>query len=254
MSFDLASIKPTRRDTPSRILIYGPHKIGKSTFAAQADGAVFIPTEDGQDHIDAQAFPLCQSWSDVMGAITTLYKDTHKFKTAILDSADWAESLCHKQVVASSEKSLNSIEDFGYGKGYVFAVDVFRQLLDGLNALRTDRGMQIIMICHAEIKRFDDPLADSYDRYQIKLHKLVGKLVQEWADVIGFAQQDVTTKTEEKGFNKKRTRAIDVDRRVLRLAPSTAFDAGNRYDLPATIPLVWSEFNAALVAAKKASK
>ena len=251
MAFDLSSISKTRRDTPSRILVYGPHKIGKSTFAAQADGAIFIPTEDGQDAIDAEAFPLCKTWQDVMSCITTLYAEDHDYRTAVLDSADWAESLAHKKVADDHEK--DSIEGIGYGKGYVFAADLFRELLDGLNALRSARGMQVIMIAHAEIRRFDDPLADAYDRYQIKLHKIVGKLVQEWSDVIGFAQQESAIKKEDQGFNKKRARAVDVERRVLRLAPSAAYDAGNRYDLPATVPLIWSEFNEALAKAKKVS-
>lgn len=254
MAFDLSSIRPTKRDTPSRILVYGPHKIGKSTFASQAPGAIFIPTEDGQDAIESQAFPLCESWDDLMGAINTLYSEDHDFRTAILDSADWAEALAYKKVVADTDKpKVKSIEDIGYGKGYTFAADLYRELLDGLNALRTHRQMQIVIICHAEIRRFDDPMADSYDRYQIKLHKLVNKMVQEWCDVIGFAQQDSTTKTDDVGFDKKRTRAIDIDRRVLRLQGSAAFDAGNRYDLPATIPLIWSEFEKALTEAKKGS-
>ncbi len=257
MSFDLKSISSTRRDTPARILIYGPHKIGKSTFAAQAEGVIFIPTEDGQDAIDAQAFPLCKTWQDLLSCITTLYSDSHKFKTVVIDSADWAEALAHKQVCVNFEKPITSIEEIGYGKGYVFSANLFRELLDGLNALRTKCGMQVIILCHAEIRRFDDPMADSYDRYQIKMHKLVSKMVQEWCDVIGFAQQEIATKTTEgKGFKKDetRTRAMDIDRRVLRLSGSAAFDAGNRYDLPTSVPLIWSEFETALNAARKAGK
>lgn len=252
MSFDLKSIKKTRRDVPPRILIYGPHKIGKSTWASQAPAPIFVPTEDGQDAIDAEAFPLCHTWDDVLSCVSTLYTGEHEYSTVVLDSADWAERLVRKYVCDDHEK--DSIEEFGYGKGYVYAAEAFGELLDGLNALRLKRGMMIILICHAEIRRFDDPQADSYDRYQIKLHKLVGKLVQEWADVIGFAQQDATTKTEENKNNKKekgRTRVIDTARRSLHLGLNAAYDAGNRFDLPPTLPLVWSEFETALKNAKE---
>ena len=250
MAFDLSSIKPTRRDTPERILIHGPHKVGKSTFGAMAPSSIFIPTEDGQDNLDAQAFPLCKSWDDITAAITTLYIEDHEFKTVVLDSADWSESLAQKKV--AENHNVDGIEGIGYGKGYTYVADLFREVLDGLNALRLKKGMRVVLLCHSEIRRFDDPQADSYDRYQIKLHKLVGKLVQEWSDVIGFAQMDVLTKVEEKkGFKAERTRAIDSGRRVLRLEGGAAFDAGNRYSLPAELPLEWPAFEEALNQAKE---
>jgi hypothetical protein len=254
MSFDLSSIKPTRRNTPTRILIYGEHKIGKSTFAAQAESPAFIATEDGQDAIDGMGFPLCKKWEDVLECITTLYTEDHKYKTAVLDSADWAEQLAQAKVVADAGAESIVSKGLGYGEGYRRAADLFREMLDGLNALRMKKGMQVIIICHAEIKKFDDPLSESYDRYQIKLQNHIGKMVQEWCDVIGFAQQDSTTKKEDLGFNKERTRIINIDRRLLHLAGSAAFDAGNRYDLPASVELIWSEFETALNNAKQGAK
>jgi hypothetical protein len=252
MTFDLSSIKPTRKNTPTRILVYGESKVGKSVFASQADGVIFIPTEDGQDNIDTEAFPLCQSWQDVLSCVTTLYMEEHKYRTVVLDTADWAETLAHKKVVDDIDKAkVTSIEHIGYGKGYTFAADLFRELLDGFNALRQKKEMQIIILCHTEIRRFDDPMTDSYDRWQIKLHRLISKMMFAWVDVIGFAQKDSATRTENQGFDKTRTRAIDIDRRVLRLQGSVAFDAGCRYDLPATVPLIWSEFQEVLDKAKQ---
>lgn len=250
MTFDLKSIQPTKRNTPYRMLLHGAHKIGKTTFAAGAPGAIFIATEDGQDAIDTQAFPLCQSWDDIHSAMSVLYNDSHDYKTIVLDSADWAERLCHTHVCATIKPkngTAKNIEDYGYGKGYVFAADVWGELLAGMNAIRLQRDMNVILIAHSEIKRFDDPLADSYDRYQIKMHKLVGKLCQEWSDIIGFAQLDTLTTTENVGFDSKKTRALDGGR-VLRLVASPAYDAGNRFGLPATLDLSYAAFDAAMKA------
>lgn len=233
---------------PPRILVYGPHKIGKSTFAAQAPAPIFIQTEDGLDAIDADAMPLCGAWGDILAHVTALYEQEHAYKTVVLDSVDWAERLAHQQVAENN--GVKGIEGIGYGKGYVFAADLFNELLLGLNALREHKGMAVILIAHAEIRRFDDPLADAYDRYQIKCNKLVAKMVQEWADVIGFAQLDAVTKTEDSKAGTKRTRAVTTGQRVLRLEGSPSFDAGNRYGLPATLPLVWGEFETALAAAR----
>lgn len=251
MAFSIQQIKKTRVQMPPRTVLYGPHKIGKSTFASCAPSPVFLQTEDGLDDIDAEAFPLCTSWEDIINQVTALYEQEHSYSTAVLDSGDWAERLLHAHI-SKTHSNGKGIESIGYGKGYVYAAEEFSTLLEGLNALRTERGMGVVILCHAEIKRFDDPLDDSYDRYQIKLHKQTSKLLQEWADVIGFAQIDTHTKVEDQGFKKERKRAVSTGRRVLRLAPSAAFDAGNRYGLPDTIDLVWSEYEQALNNARKA--
>jgi hypothetical protein len=252
-TFSLASIRRTRSDMPPRTIVYGAHKIGKSTFANGAPGAIVIQTEDGMDAIDGAAFPLCKSWEDVLACVTALYQEQHEHKTVVLDSVDWAERLAQAAVCA--DQGVKSIEMIGYGKGYAFAADKFAELLDGMNALRTQRGMHVVLLCHSEIRRFDDPLADSYDRYQLKLHKQTAKLVQEWADVIGYAALDAVTKVEkEQGFKPARTRALTTGRRVLHLQGSPAFEAGNRYGLQASVPLEWAAYQAALDEARAPQK
>lgn len=241
MSFSLESIKKTKTDNPPRVLIYGPHKIGKSTFASQSESPIFIQTEDGLDAIETDAFPLCQKHSDILDALTSLYQDKHDFKTLVLDSADWAERLVHDKVC--EDHNVKGIEHIGYGKGYSFAADLFGEILDGMNALRMNRGMQIIVLCHSEIKTFNDPQSDSYDRYQLKLHKAVGKMLQEWSDIIGFAQEDRVTKVEkEKGFRDGRVRAISTGKRVLHLVGSACYDAGNRYGMK-DVAFTWGDFS-----------
>lgn len=248
MSFDLKSIRPTKRNAPWRFLLHADHKIGKSTFGAAAEKPIFIPTEDGLDAIETDAFDLCQSWEDVLACIGTLYSEDHGYLTVVLDSGDWAEKLACKAIC--DREQVDSIEGIGYGKGYVYTADLFLDMLAGLNALRLIKNMNIIIIAHSEVKRFDDPLADSYDRYQIKMHKMIGKMCKEWADIIGFAQIDSVTTEESVGFDSKKVRAIDTGRRVLRLHPSAAYDAGSRYSLPATLPLEYAAFASAMDAAR----
>lgn len=246
MGFSLQQVKRTRSDLPPRTIIYGPHKIGKSSFAAAAPSPIFIQTEDGLEAIDTNAFPLCHSWGDLLSAVASLYQEEHDFKTLVLDSVDWAQRLAQAQVCEN--QGVKGIEDIGYGKGYVYAADLFNELIDGLNAIRKDRRMHIVLLCHAEIKTFNDPTSDSYDRYQMKLHKQINKILQEWADVIGFAQIDAATKVEKKDDFKKteRTRAVTTGRRIVHFAPSAAFEAGNRYGLPNQIELSWDAYQTAL--------
>jgi hypothetical protein len=240
---DLSSITMNYATRPPRVVIYGDHKIGKSTFACSAPNPIVIRTEDGLAAIRVPAFPLAKFYSDVRGAIETLYKGGHRFQTAVLDSLDWLEPLVWAHTASAEGK--NGIEDIGYGKGYIMADEYWREILDGLDALNAN-GMTIICLAHAEIKRFDAPDTEAYDRYQIKLHKRAAAMVQEWADVIGFAHHEIMTVSQDVGFNKTTTRGVSAGRRILSVEERPAYYAGNRYSLPADLPFpkvgAWEEF------------
>lgn len=245
MAISLASISKERALAAPRVVVYGPQKIGKTSLAAGAPSPIFIPTEDGLASVGSvPAFPLAKSFQDVIESIGSLYAETHDYQTCVVDSLDWLEPLIWQALC--NENSKVNIEDFGYGKGYTLAASKWQMFLDGLNALRNEKGMAIILLAHHEIKRFDNPDSEPYDRYQIKLHKTASALVQEWADVIGFANYRVLTKKEDIGFDKKVTRAIGSGERLLHLTERPAFVAGNRYGMPDSIPLSWDAFIAAM--------
>ena len=147
---------------------------------------------------------------------------------------------------ACKDNGWASIEDPGYGKGYVAATDYWRQYIDGLNALRDDKGLTVIQIAHTDIKRFDSPEHEPYDRYVIKLHTRAAALLQEHSDVVLFANYRISTVKSDVGFNKKVTRALGSGERVLYTAERPAFLAKNRYGLPDVLPLDWQAFAAAM--------
>ena len=244
----LKSVERTgTRPIPPRIMIYGPQKIGKSTFAANAPGAIFVPIEDGLNAIQVDAFPQATSFQDVLDAMEQLATQPHDYRTVVVDSLDWLEALIWKQTCADGQKK--SIEDFGYGKGYVEALKYWRTFLDCITGLRDLRGMASILIAHAQIRKFEAPdKAGSWDRYEPKLHTKAGALVQEAVDVIGLAMIDANVIKVDAGFNKETSKAVG-GRRVLHLAERPAYMAGSRYRLPETIDLSWETFSDAFARA-----
>lgn len=250
MAFDLASITRGKRLRAPKIVIYGPPKVGKSTFAATAPASVGIITEEGLDNIDVPAFPRAQTFADVIQAIATLYTDTHEFQTVFVDSLDWLEPLILAKVC--TDNNVKNIEQIGFGKGYIFADDLWKQFFDGLDALR-NKGMTVICIAHEQVTKVKNPsLSDDYDAYSLKLNKRATALVNEWADVIGFAQHEVFTRQVDPA-NKlnKDVKATTTGARKLHLNPHPAFVAGNRYGIPDT-PLSWAAFSQAMTAAMTA--
>jgi hypothetical protein len=244
MAISLASLRQATSLTPPRMLIHGVAGVGKSTFAANADSPVVVATEDGLGMLKVASFPVAKSFDEVMEGLAALYSESHEFRTVVVDSVDWLEPLIWKK--ACDDNRWGSIEEPGYGKGYLAALDLWRQYLDGLNALRDERGMTVIQIAHTDIKRFDSPEHEPYDRYVIKLHARAAALLQEHSDIVLFANYRISTVKSDVGFNKKVTRALGSGERVLYTAERPAFLAKNRYGLPDVLPLDWPAFAAAM--------
>lgn len=232
---------------PPIVLVNGVAGVGKTTFAAQANSPVFIPIEDGLGTLEATQFPLARSFEEVMTALAALYSERHNFRTVVIDSVDWLEALVWAKTCR--DNGWKSIEDAGYGKGYIACLGLWRQYLDGLTALRDERGMTVIQITHSEIKRFDSPEHDPYDRYVVKLHHRAAALVQEHADVVLFCNYRVSTVKTDVGFSKKVSRAVGAGERLIHTSERPAFIAKNRYGLPDTLPLEWEAFARAMPAA-----
>ncbi|AMO55654.1 hypothetical protein GZ77_09015 [Endozoicomonas montiporae] len=244
MAISLNSISRAAGLSAPRVLIYGDAGTGKTTVAAGAPAPIFLPTEDGLGKLVVDAFPMLTSWSSVIEALSALYHEEHQFQTLVLDSVDHLEPLIWQQVCMDHNKS--SIEEFGYGKGYVEALTHWRTLMQWLNALRNEKGMAIILIAHAEIKRFESPEVDSFDRYQIKLHKRASELVQESMDCVLFANYKTVVQKEDKGFGQTKSRGVSTGQRLLYTEARPAFVAKNRYSLPTEIPMSWDAFSQAL--------
>lgn len=255
MAISLASISKTSAKPPIMTL-HGTAGIGKTTFATQAPAPVVLRTEDGLGTISVDAFPIAQSWKDVVDALSALYTEQHEYKTVVIDSLSALEPLIWRQVAVDEKKE--NIEACGYGRGYVLATYYWQQLIEGCAALRDEKGIIPILIAHSEVQRFDSPEVEPYERYQVRLHKKAMALVYERADIVGFANwktniirdKDPTAlsskKTGEKVLN---VRGIGTGERLLHLVEKPAYLAKNRYSLPDTLPLDWSAFSTALQAA-----
>lgn len=242
----LSQIQTGVQTRPIRMCIYGVDKIGKTTFAASAPSPVFINAEDGQGLLNIARFPTAETWDDIHDAIGALYHGEHEYQTLVIDSIDWAESLCLADVC--HEHSLKGIEGLDFGKGYKFAREKFSRLFGALDALWLHRGMNILLIGHCHVKRFDDPETASYDRYMVKLDDINAAKCREWVDVLAFANHYTTVEVAETVGVKSKTKRSKGSQgnRSLYLERSAAHDAGNRYGLPSRIPLDWNAFADAL--------
>ena len=203
---------------------------------------------DGMAGIDSQAFDVATSLDDVYSAIGTLLNEPHDYKTVFVDSLDWLEPLLHARVCRAN--GWPDIEKPGYGKGYVAAAAEWRTLLDGLEALRSQRGMGVILICHVKQQRIEDPMTEGYDAWVLKLHARASAIVEEWADIVAFAAHKVAIDKVDAGFGTKEAKARRTGKRVLHLETHPAYPSGNRFGLKDTA-LEWPAFADALATAQQ---
>ena len=236
----LEKIQRGKESSPRRVMLYGTHGIGKSTFGSMSPKSIFIQTEDGLGGIDCDKFPLAKTFDDVIAALSELYSEKHQYRTVVVDSLDWLERLIWEEVC--KKRMVKSIEDIGYAKGYVFALAQWQEFLNGLTALRNEIGMMIILIAHAKIEKFENPATDSYDRYAPRLHKLASAVVQEWCDEILFATYKVYTKATDEGFNRKISKGTGMGERLIHTTERPAHVAKNRLNLPDELPLEWTAY------------
>jgi hypothetical protein len=234
MAISLSSLKRATAVKPMRALIYGTHGVGKTTLAANAPSPVFIQTEDGL-MTDTATFGLMRAYSEVSEAMGSLYTEDHDFKTVVLDSLDWLEPLVWAE--ACARNGWNTVEDAGYGKGYLAASTVWHEFLDGMNALRDEKEMTVIFLAHADIRRFESPDSDPYHEYTPKLHKFGSALVQENVDCIFFANHLISTVKVDPKDKNSRVRGVGGDQRVIYTSKRPAYLAKNRYSMPHQILL-----------------
>lgn len=227
------------RVAPVRVVIFGTEGIGKSTLASQFPNPIILDTEAGTGRIDC-ARVLCPDAMSLESAMLDLGGDAQGFKTVVIDSADWAERRIIEALIRKASKK--SIEDFGFGKGYTMVAEACSRIL-GLADQLVARGLHVVFVAHSTIKKTSPPdETDGYDRWELKLTRQTAPLFKEWADLLLFC--NYKTKLIEGSDGRKK--ATGGKTRVMYAERCAAWDAKNRYGLPAEMPMEIGELAAAI--------
>jgi len=238
MALSIAKTKPL----PAKITLVGEGGLGKTTAAIQCGDAVVVPTENGLVNFPHVAqFPQSKTYEQFMGYLSELATEDHGYKTLVIDSLDWFEPLIWDKVCR--ESNVKNIEEAngGFGKWTAAALDIWREYLSALDYLNQHKEMTIIQIAHTQIKRYDNPQTQGYDRYTLKLQDgksvSAAALIFEYSDIVLFMNYVTgVTKDALPGSTKKnpkdRTRGIGSGERVLYTQERPAFKAKSRFSLP----------------------
>ncbi len=210
---------------PQKVVIYGSEGIGKTTFAAAFPDPLFIDTEGGTAQMDVKRLDKPESWEALVSLVEEVSQNPGICSSLVLDTADWAEQVCIKDLCARYKKS--GIEEFGYGKGYTYVSEEFSKLLAACDKV-ISAGMNVVITAHAKMRKFEQPdEMGAYDRWEMKLTRQVAPLLKEWSDMLLFCNYKTFVVTPDEGKNK-----VQGGKRVIYTSHHPCWDAKNRHGLP----------------------
>lgn len=235
MAVSLASLQKSRPPKDPITVLYGVAGVGKDTLASEFPNPVLIctPGENPPAGVEVDTFPEVGTFAGLMETFEALFNEDHSFGTLAISALAGIERMVWSETCRRN--GWKSIEEPGYGRGYVEADAVWGEVLDALRALREQKEMKIVLIGHTEIKNFDDPASSSYSRYQPNLHKRAADPVLAAADIVAFVNFRVSIKVEKGQFGAEKKAADGVGQRILYLEERPGFIAKNRYGMPAEV-------------------
>ena len=228
---------PTQKTKPKAslfdltALVYGPSKIGKSTWCSNAEKALFLATEPGLNALEVfQSDITC--WEDLLQACQEIAEGKHDFKTIIIDTVDNASRMCSDYMCKKFKVEHES--DLGFGKGYALINNEFQRVLTKLAFL----PYGLIMISHSQ-EREIETRTGKHTRIVPTIPEKARKMVTGLVDLILYCDLDMKTGEDGK----------PVWSRVMRTKPSPNYDAGDRTGkLPEMIPLDFANFQKIITA------
>jgi len=207
------------------LLVYGPPKIGKSTFASRFPHALFFECEPGLNELEVFKVPT-YSWVDFLAACKLVAAGDHPFKTIVIDTVDNAFKLCSEHICA--QQKIDYEGDLEHGKGWAFVKNEWHRVLTRLASL----PYGVVLISHAVDKQIKTR-TEEYTKTQPSLPDRARNVVLGLVDIILYC--DTVTRKGKDG-------STTVER-VVRTKPNPAYEAGDRTGrLPETLALDFTAF------------
>jgi hypothetical protein len=210
------------------ILLHARQKFGKTTFCAQAPGALFLATEPGLKGLDAYQVPVT-SWEVFLDACAEIAEGKHAFRTIVIDTVDLLFKQCSEFICRKLKVEHEA--DLAYGKGYAMIGNEFYRVISKLGHL----PYGLILTSHSREMEVEGRTG-KYTRIVPTLPEKARKTILGMTDFILYGDFEPTT-----GSNGEAT-----FRRVIRTKPSIHYEAGDRTGrMPEAIDFEWQAFEKA---------
>ena len=239
-----------RTNQPARICVTGVGGVGKTTFAGDFPDPIFLDAEDGSHQLEVARFifdeksgrTTPETFDEVLWALDQIASEDHKFKTLVIDTLNAVEQLIHAKVKTEGGLTHTKFADFATGTRA--SLLVWDEFLVAIDRVRARHRMEVVLICHTEVKVYTNPIGPDYDKFVLKLGgRETGPKIIGWCDSVLFCTDDTAFK-EAKKTGKAKIQG-NISRRVMYTEETPAWNAKNRWGLPHKLPLAYASFSSA---------
>jgi hypothetical protein len=200
-----------------RIGIFGGGGIGKSKLASLMKlvgiRPLILDVEGSTKFLDVERISNIETWSD----LRSILHDNEllaPYNAIVIDSMTRAEEMAREHTLATVQngkgKTVERIEDYGFGKGPIYVYETFLTILGDLDAVIRS-GKHVVVICHDCKAKVPNPGGEDYIRYEHRLPETdkapTRSRLFEWCDHFFFIGYDVAVNDEGKAKGTG-TRAI----------------------------------------------
>jgi len=239
------SILPEKMTTVARriqdfsMLLYGPPKIGKSTFASRMEvegykyaRPLFLATEPGLRHLDVYKSQI-NNWPRFKKVVQELEAHKKWYGVKIVDTVDVLFKQCISYICEKRHFEHPSDED--WGKGYELILDEFAKWV--LRLIYLPGGT--VFISHSQDREFKSRI-QKITKTMPTLTNSCRKVIIPVVDIIAYCGFDIIEEGDE-----------TVEKRVMIFEPSETLEAGDRTGrMPPKIPLSYNAFKRAFYGKK----
>ena len=206
------------------MLLYGPPKIGKSTFASKFEKPLFIATEPGLRHLSVYKIQV-QSWPRFKKIVMELEKKKKAFKTKVIDTIDILFKHCVRYIC--DKHNFKHPSDESWGKGYELILDEFAKWI--LRLVYLPGGT--IFVSHSQAREIKSRV-QQITRISPTMTGSCRKVIIPLVDIIAYC-----------GFDTDEDDGEETTKRIAIVEPTETIEAGDRTGrLPKKLPLRYKAF------------
>lgn len=198
MAIDLLGIKPHKvsRDLSGYItFIYGPAKVGKTTFGSKMPGHLILAFERGYNALPGVMIQDVTTWGEMKQIVRELKKPEVKevYKSIIIDTVDVAADSCQKYIC--NQLGIENIGDGGWStNGWAKYKKEFEDIFRTLTQL----GYAVVFISHDKEKTIKLQGQPEYQQISSTMQSSAMAIVENMSDIIGYAHPIVDKNGESR--------------------------------------------------------
>lgn len=191
MAIDLLNIQPHKvsRDLSGYItFLYGPAKIGKTTFGSQMPGYLILAFERGYNALQGAMKYDITTWGEMKQVVRELKKPEVKtvYKSIIIDTVDVAAEACQKYIC--NQLGIDNIGDGGWAvNGWAKYKKEFEETFRTLTQL----GYAVVFLSHDKEKTIKPQFGNEYQQIGSSVQTSARSIIEDMSDIIGYAHSKV---------------------------------------------------------------